>query len=136
MTIAASYWPAAIGFMYSGKPKTRRNRRPIAAVFAPAAIGPPQLLVFPIVPDAGKNIKELCAWFYLHINPPCFSLWCCVFDTEIIVSCIFLDYILTQIIYTHAHLHAYVHIPKHRYMFIYVCVRFFFPFWTWMRNSC
>ena len=32
-------------------------------------------------PDAGKYIKELCAWFYLHINPPCFSLWCCVFDT-------------------------------------------------------
>ena len=42
--------------------------------------------------DAGKYIKELCAWFYLHINPPCFSLWCCVFDTEIIVSRIFMDY--------------------------------------------
>ena len=42
-------------------------------------------------PDAGKNMKELCAWFYLHINPPCFSLWCCVFDTEIIMSRIFMD---------------------------------------------
>nr|XP_023926949.1 uncharacterized protein LOC112038370 [Quercus suber] len=41
--------------------------------------------------DAGKNIKELCAWFYLHINPPCFSLWCCVFDTKIIISRIFMD---------------------------------------------
>ena len=35
--------------MYSGRPKTRCNRRPIAAVFAPAAIGPPQLLVFLVV---------------------------------------------------------------------------------------
>ena len=49
-------------------------------------------------PDAGKNIKELCAWFYLHINPHCFCLLCCVFDTEIIVSRIFMDYIHTCIL--------------------------------------
>ena len=49
MTIAAGYWTAAIDFMYSGRPKTRRSRRPVAAVFAPAAIGPPQLLVFLVV---------------------------------------------------------------------------------------
>ena len=35
--------------MYSGRPKTRRSRRPVAAVFAPTAIGPPQLLVFLVV---------------------------------------------------------------------------------------
>ena len=40
---------AAIGLMYSGGPKTLRNRRHIATVFAPAAIGPPQLLVFLVV---------------------------------------------------------------------------------------
>ena len=49
MTIAAGYWPAAIEFMYSGRPKMRRSRRPVAAVFMPAAIGPPQLLVFLVV---------------------------------------------------------------------------------------
>ena len=49
-------------------------------------------------PDAGRYIKELCAWFYLHINPPCFSLWCCVFDTEIIISHIFMDYTHTRIL--------------------------------------
>ena len=49
-------------------------------------------------PDAGKYIKELCAWFYLHINPPCFSLWCCVFDTEIVISRIFMDYIHARIL--------------------------------------
>ena len=49
MTIAAGYWPAAIEFMYSGRPKTRRSRRPVAAVFMPAAIGPPQLPVFLVV---------------------------------------------------------------------------------------
>ena len=40
---------AAIDLMYSGRPKMRRNRRHIAAVFAPATIGPPQLLVFLVV---------------------------------------------------------------------------------------
>ena len=50
-------------------------------------------------PDAGRYIKELCAWFYLHINPPCFSLWCCVFDTEIIISRIFMDYIHARILF-------------------------------------
>ena len=49
MTIVVGYWPAAIDFMYSDRPKTRRSRQPIVDVFAPAAIGPPQLLVFPIV---------------------------------------------------------------------------------------
>ena len=49
MTIAAGYWPAAIDFMYSGRPQMRRSRRPVAAVFSPAAIGPPQLLVFLVV---------------------------------------------------------------------------------------
>ena len=49
-------------------------------------------------PDAGRYIKELCAWFYLHINPPC-SLWCCVFDTKIIISCIFMDYIHARILF-------------------------------------
>ena len=81
--------------------------------------------------DAGKNIKELCAWFYLHINPPCFSLWCCVFDTEIIVSRIFMDYKHTRILtcictYTETYI----------YVYICVCAIFFFAFWTWMRNSC
>ena len=40
---------AAIDLMYSGEPKTLRNRRHIAAVFAPATIGPLQLLVFLVV---------------------------------------------------------------------------------------
>ena len=52
-TIAAVTKNAAIDLMYSGGPKTRRNRRHIAAVFAPAAIGPPQLLVFLVVLVAG-----------------------------------------------------------------------------------
>ena len=40
-----------------------------------------------------------------------------------------LFHVSSWIINTHAYLHAYVHIQKHRYMFIYVCVRFFFlPF--------
>ena len=71
--------------------------------------------------DAGKYIKELCAWFYLHINPPCFSLWCCVFDTEIIISRIFMDYIHARILtcictYTETSI----------YVFICVYVQFFF----------
>ena len=34
MTIVAGYWPAAIDFMYSGRPKTRRNRPAAAACFS------------------------------------------------------------------------------------------------------
>ena len=49
LPIAAVTKNAAIDLMYNGGPKTRRNRRHIAAVFAPAAIGPPQLLVFLVV---------------------------------------------------------------------------------------
>ena len=47
--IAAGIWNATIDLMYSGGPKKRRNRRHIAAVFVPAAIGPPQLLSFLVV---------------------------------------------------------------------------------------
>ena len=69
----------------------------------------------------GKYIKELCAWFYLHINPHCTSLFGVVFLTP---KSSF--HVSSWIIYTHAYLHAYVHIQKHRYMFICVCVQFFF----------
>ena len=69
MTIAAGYWPAAIDFMYSGRPKTRRSRRPVAAVFAPAAIGPPQLLVFLVVRD--KNTVYL--FLGLEIGMKCYK---------------------------------------------------------------
>ena len=47
--IAADIWNAAIDPIYSGGPKKRCNRRHTAAVFAPAAIGPPQLLSFLVV---------------------------------------------------------------------------------------
>ena len=48
-----------------------------------------------------------------------------------------LFHVSSWIIYTHAYLHAYVNIQKHRYMFIYVCVRFFFSFCTWIWvSSC
>ena len=50
LPIAAVTKNAAIDLMYSGGPKMCRNRRHIAAVFATAAIGPPQLLVFLVVP--------------------------------------------------------------------------------------
>ena len=49
LPIAAVTKNAAIDLMYNGGPKMRRNRRHIAAVFAPAAISPPQLLVFLVV---------------------------------------------------------------------------------------
>ena len=49
LPIAAVTKNAAIDLMYSGGPKMCRNRRHIAAVFATAAIGPPQLLVFLVV---------------------------------------------------------------------------------------
>ena len=49
LPIAAVTKNAAIDLMYSGGPKTRRNRRHIAVVFAPAAIGLPQQLVFLVV---------------------------------------------------------------------------------------
>ena len=49
LPIAAVTKNAAIDLMYSGGQKMRRNRRYIAAVFAPVAVGPPQLLVFLVV---------------------------------------------------------------------------------------
>ena len=56
LPIAAVTKNAAIDLMYSGGPKMCRNRRHIAAVFATAAIGPPQLLVFLVV----KNVLTPC----------------------------------------------------------------------------
>ena len=78
MTIAAGYWPAAIEFMYSGRPKTRRSRRPVAAVFAPAAIGPPQLLVFLVVETVNPKVKQNFSKIFsknssLYIYIPCYD---------------------------------------------------------------
>ena len=55
LPIAAVTKNAAIDLMYNGGPKTHRNRRHIAAVFALAAIGPPQLLIFLVVTYSAKK---------------------------------------------------------------------------------
>ena len=65
---------AAIDLMYSGEPKTLRNRRHIAAVFAPATIGPLQLLVFLVV-----SLTNLLYWTYwaniLFLLGLSYNLW-------------------------------------------------------------
>ena len=58
---------AAIDLMYSGRPKMRRNRRHIAAVFAPATIGSPQLLVFLVVKGPSLRIWILSV-FIFHLE--------------------------------------------------------------------
>ena len=67
LPIAAVTKNAAIDLMYSGGPKMCRNRRHIAAVFATAAIGPPQLLVFLVVTYLAY-IRLSIVHYYSHIN--------------------------------------------------------------------
>ena len=72
--------------------------------------------------DAGKYIKELCAWFYLHINPPPF-----LSGVVFLTLNHYFTYLHRLYTCTHTYMHMYIYRNIDICLYMCVCVRFFFP---------